>query len=67
MFPVALQQYRVVVHEEQVVLGNEVLVKCVIPSFESDFVVVESWVDSQGSQYPVNHQMLGKTSNIGSL
>ena len=48
-------------------LGNEVLLKCVIPSFESDFVVVESWVDSQGSQYPVNHQMLGKTSNIGSL
>ena len=57
---VALQSYRVVVHEEQVVMGNDVLLKCVIPSLEADFVSVESWIDSEGNQYPVNFHLLGK-------
>ena len=41
-------------HEEQVILGNDVLLKCNIPSFEADFVSVASWVDSEGQTYPVN-------------
>ena len=53
--PVALQSYRVVVHEEQVVLGNEVLLKCIIPSFQADFVSVVSWQDSEGVEHPANH------------
>ena len=53
--PVALQSYRVVVHEEQVVLGNDVLLKCNIPSFQADFVSVVSWQDSEGVQHPANH------------
>ena len=53
--PVALQSYRVVVHEEQVVLGNDVLLKCNIPSFQADFVSVVSWQDSEGVQHPANY------------
>ena len=41
-------------HEEQVILGNDVLLKCNIPSFEADFVSVASWVDSEGLTFPVN-------------
>ena len=29
-------------------LGNEILLKCDIPSFVADFVVVDGWVDSEG-------------------
>ena len=48
MFSVALSSYRVVVDEEQVMLGNEILMKCDIPSFVADFVAVDGWVDSEG-------------------
>ena len=48
MFSVALSSYRVVVDEEQVMLGNEILLKCDIPSFVADFVAVDGWVDSEG-------------------
>ena len=40
-------------------MGNDVLLKCVIPSLEADFVSVESWIDSEGNQYPVNYHLLG--------
>ena len=43
-----LTSHRVVVDEEQVMLGNEILLKCDIPSFVADFVVVDGWVDSEG-------------------
>ena len=46
-------------HEEQVILGNDVLLKCNIPSFGADFVSVASWVDSEGLTFPVN-QNYGK-------
>ena len=48
MFSVVLNSYRVVVDEEQVMLGNDLLLKCHIPSFEADFVAVDGWVDSEG-------------------
>ena len=48
MFSVALNSYRVVVDEEQVMLGNDILLKCDIPSFEADFISVVGWVDSEG-------------------
>ena len=35
----------------QVIVGNEVLLKCDIPSFVSDFVSVSDWVDSEGIMY----------------
>ena len=46
-----MQSYRVDVGVAQVIVGNEVLLKCDIPSFVSDFVSVSDWVDSEGIMY----------------
>ncbi len=46
--------YRVTVFEEQIIVGNSVLLKCTIPSFVADFVSVASWVDSEGIEYLIN-------------
>lgn len=32
------------VHEEYVLRGNAAVLKCAIPSFVSDFVVVSAWI-----------------------
>ena len=37
--------------EEYVIVGNDALMKCKIPSFVSDFVSVVSWLDSEGSDF----------------
>ena len=55
-----INTYRVVVPEEQVMLGNDVLFKCSIPSFVADFVTVDGWVDSEGSGYSAGQYELGK-------
>ena len=49
-----MQSYRVDVGVAQVILGNEVLLKCDIPSFANDFVTVIDWVDSEGITYSGN-------------
>ena len=36
---------------ENVMLKNDVLLKCNIPSYVSDFVQVEAWVDSEAETY----------------
>ena len=36
---------------ESVMLQNDVLLKCTIPSYVSDFVKVEAWVDSEAETY----------------
>jgi hypothetical protein len=36
---------------ESVMLHNDVLLKCSIPSFVSDFVSVEAWVDSEAETF----------------
>ena len=48
---VASQPYRAAVPEESVILGNDVVIKCKIPSFVADFVSVVGWVDSEGSTF----------------
>lgn len=50
-FSVAHQNYRVVVHEESVILGNDVIFKCNIQSYVADFVQVISWIDSEGFSF----------------
>ena len=59
LFSVVINTYRVVVPEEQVMLGNDVLFKCSIPSFVADFVTVDGWVDSEGSGYSAGQISLG--------
>ena len=42
--------YKTSAPEEYAINGNDVLMKCSIPSFMSDFVSVTSWVDSEGNE-----------------
>ena len=48
-FSVATHQYKTGVSEEYVIVGNDAIVKCNIPSFVTDFVAVDSWVDSEAN------------------
>ncbi len=48
---VVRQEYEAYVEMEHVVLGNDALFKCKIPSYAGDFVSVVGWVDSQGQDY----------------
>ena len=41
---------------EDVLLNNDVLFKCSVPSFVSDFVQLESWEDSEGASFFANDQ-----------
>ena len=45
------QNYKSGPEEEYVILGNDALMKCKIPSFVSDFVNVVSWLDNDGKEY----------------
>ena len=55
------QSYNTETHNEYVVLANDAVLKCRIPSFVSDFVSVTGWVDSQAS----THHMSDNTGNRG--
>ena len=52
--------------EESVILGNDVVIKCNIPSFVADFVSVVGWVDSEGSTFLVS-QKYGNFISMESL
>ena len=45
------QNYQTEPINEYVILGNDVLMKCSIPSFVSDFVSVIGWVDNLGNDH----------------
>lgn len=45
------QSYNTEVHNEYVVLRNDVILKCSLPSFVADFVSVTAWVDSQANTH----------------
>ena len=42
--------------QEYVIIGNDVLLKCNIPSFVADFVHVTGWVDSEGVEYLIDNK-----------
>ena len=50
-FPISVvgTGYETNVAPESVMLQNDMLFKCSIPSFVSDFVSVDSWVDSEAN------------------
>lgn len=45
------QYYEAEVVSEYVIRGNTAVLKCNIPSFVADFVKVEAWVGSEGSEF----------------
>lgn len=51
--------YEVDVFKETVIRGNDALLKCQIPSFISDLVTVDSWVDSRGNDIRSNDAVIG--------
>ena len=59
-FSVTSQHFEVDIFRENVIAGNDAIFKCSVPSFVSDFVTIESWVDSEGnvlsSQLSGNHR-----------
>ncbi|XP_075168920.1 cell adhesion molecule Dscam1-like [Haematobia irritans] len=45
------QYYEAEVVSEYVIKGNTAVLKCTIPSFVADFVKVEAWLASEGTEY----------------
>ncbi|MPC96061.1 hypothetical protein E2C01_091298 [Portunus trituberculatus] len=45
------QSYLLEAESENVIRGNSAILKCKIPSFVADFVSVQAWVDSEGTNY----------------
>ncbi|KAG8223600.1 hypothetical protein J437_LFUL004123, partial [Ladona fulva] len=48
---VVAQFYEAEADNEYVIRGNSAIMKCEIPSFVADFVIVEMWLDSSGKTY----------------
>ena len=44
------QRYEINILPESIIIGNDAIFKCSIPSFVSDFVFVENWIDSEKNQ-----------------
>ncbi|XP_072939089.1 cell adhesion molecule Dscam1 isoform X20 [Epargyreus clarus] len=57
---VVTQYYEAEVVSEYVIRGNTAVLKCNIPSFVSDFVKVEAWVDSDNGEYLLTDDIEGK-------
>ena len=45
------QDYQTDAFRENVILGNDVIFKCDVPSFVADFVTVEAWIDNEAQAY----------------
>ena len=54
---VANQFYQSSSEEEYVIVGNDAIVKCKIPSFVADFVTIVSWKDNQDNVYYQNNNI----------
>lgn len=53
-FSAVRQDYQTEPLNEYVIVGNDAIVKCSIPSFVSDYVQVVAWVDSEGHELMAN-------------
>ena len=49
-----LQDYQTEISNEHIILGNEAIFKCSIPSFVSDFVTIKAWVDNEANSFELN-------------
>ena len=61
-FSAVFQLYETDVSREYVIIGNDAILKCKIPSFVSDFVTIDSWVDSENQIFYSNNN--GKSCNL---
>ena len=51
IIPAVTQPYNTEAHNEYVVLGNDAILKCSIPSFVADFISVIGWVDNESNNF----------------
>ena len=52
IFLVIQQDFKIhVAFETYVILGNDALLKCEVPSFVSDLVDIFGWIDNGGNQF----------------
>ena len=63
----AHQDYRVDVHLESVILGNDVIFGCNVQSFVTDFVSVTGWQDSEGGTHSFGSILDGNWNNLQSI
>ena len=49
---VVVQSYNTYVQTSDVIQGNDVIMKCDVPSFVTDFVLIVGWEDDSGKVYP---------------
>ena len=57
-----IQDYESDFLKAYIIAGNSALLKCEIPSFVADFVMVENWIDSDENEY-----FIGMNNNYGSI
>lgn len=61
------QSFEIRVIDEFILLGNSAIMRCLIPSFISDFVIVNSWIlsdsnnDVESTEIKLNEFDLGKS------
>lgn len=67
MISVVGQQYEVDVFKTTVMLNNDALVRCEIPSHVGDMVAVIGWVDSSGDQIQFSSLAGNNTPSLGNL
>lgn len=61
---VVIQPYEAEADNEYVIRGNSAIMKCEIPSYVSDFIVVDMWTDSDGGSYYPNNDNYGTQHRI---
>lgn len=57
-----VQDYAAEADNEYVIRGNAAIMKCEIPSYVSDFIVVDMWADSDGGSYYPNEENYGTSA-----
>ena len=47
------QKYTIQIHDEYVIAGNTAVLKCQVPSYVSDYIIINAWILSTGlNLYP---------------
>ncbi len=59
-FSAVSQTYQAEIGNKHVIVGNDVLVKCDIPSHVAEFVEIVGWVDSEGNEFHKTQSNYGK-------
>ena len=57
------QSYQTEVLSEYILVGNDAIMKCQVPSFVTDFIDIVSWMDSEGQMYQ-KHSIDGKSCSV---